>query len=771
MYAVVVVGVDPALLDDELGRARGVAGVSSDGELDATQLLEVAGRFEALAQAIGGHDAIPDDPFEQLVRAVGAVFDSWQGAPARTYRLHHDIDESMGTAVNVQSMVYGNAGSTSASGVLFTRDPATGERGVFGEYLADAQGEDVVSGMRTPQPLREAARTASDQVTFEQAFPEQWRELEAVCTTLEQHYREVQDVEFTVERGTLFVLQTRRAKRTVLAELRTAIEMVDEQLIEPDDAVRRVPARELPKLLAPQVVDLDRLELAARGIAASPGAATGEVAVTAQDAVARAATGADVVLVRGETTASDIAGMLAARGIVTARGGATSHAAVVARGAGRPAVTGCTQLQVDEAAGVVRLGDGRELRAGDRITIDGTTGTVAIGTGTLEPARVDPRLARLLDWADARRTLVVRANADTGADAARAHELGAQGIGLCRTEHMVFDPDRLPHFTRAILATDPQERADALDAFAPQVQAEFEAMFAAMPGEPVTIRLLDPPLHEFLPGSREDAERIGAATGLDPVHLLRAAGALREANPMLGHRGVRLGITAPDIYRHQASVIARATASARARGIDARPQVMVPLVSEPRELREIRAVIEAGLDVGMGDGPRAGETPEVPIPIGAMLETPRACVLADRIAAHADFVSFGTNDLTQLTWGISRDDAGSFLGRYREEHVVDHDPFGQVDVDAVGALVAMAVERVRAVAPDIEVGVCGEHGGDPASIAFFASAGVDYVSCSPPRVPGARLAAAQAALAQEVERENGREVARPAAPATPVPMA
>jgi pyruvate,orthophosphate dikinase len=467
------------------------------------------------------------------------------------------------------------------------------------------------------------------------------------------------------------------------------------------------------------------------------------VAISSDDSVRRAADGTDVILVRGETSAADIGGMMAARGIVTARGGATSHAAVVARGAGRPAVTGCTDLDVDEAAGEVRLPGGGVLRPGDEITIDGGEGIVALGIAPLEPGALDERLATLLAWADDVRLLQVRANADTGEDAAIARGLGASGIGLCRTEHMVFGDDRLPHFTRAILATDEAEQEAALDVIAPLIESEFEQMFEAMDGMPVTIRLLDPPLHEFLPHDAGAARKIADAIGADPVRLLAASERLRESNPMLGHRGVRLGITAPGIYAHQVRSIARAALRAKTRGIDARPQIMVPLVSEPHELEQVRAHVAAALARTEAElGGLLGE-----VPIGAMLETPRACVLAARIARHADFVSFGTNDLTQFTWGISRDDAGSFLDDYREQRIIDRDPFGQVDIDAVGALVSFAVDHVREARPDIEIGVCGEHGGDPASIAFFARSGVDYVSCSPPRVPGARLAAAQAALA------------------------
>lgn len=740
MFGSVVLGVDAHEFDAVLTQVRADEGVVTDAELTPAALQYVGRRFMDIIEQARGADAVPNDPREQLLLAIGAVFDSWNGEPARVYRAHHGIADDLGTAVNVQRMVFGNAGDGSASGVLFTRNPATGEARIYGEYLSDAQGEDVVSGMRTPQPLS-TIDEAEGQESLERIMPEAWEGLRGVVQQLEQHYRDVQDVEFTVERGQLWVLQTRSAKRTARAALHAAVDMADEALITRDEALLRVDAGSLTKLLVPQFDPQASREVLARGIAASPGAASGAIAVTAGDAVARAARGERVVLVRGETSAADIAGMLAASGVLTARGGATSHAAVVARGMGTPCVVGCGDVDVDELADTVRIG-GRPFRAGEVISIDGATGEVLAGEMPCVPATIDPTLGRFLGWADAVRTMGVRANADIAEDARRAHQFGAEGIGLCRTEHMFFAPDRLPRFTMAVIADSVDERRAALAGLADAIEGDFLAMFEEMEGHPVTIRLLDPPLHEFLPRSDQDLQRVASEAGVEPERIAEAARHLHEANPMLGHRGVRLAITHPEIYEALVTSIVRAVLAATRRGVVTRAQIMIPLVGGAREMQAARALVDATVAETFA---AAGATP-ITIPVGAMIEVPRACVLADRIVEHADFLSFGTNDLTQLTYGFSRDDAGSFLPAYRQRGLLDADPFVELDRDGVGGLVELALERARTARPGTEVGVCGEHGADPSSIEFFQQAGVDYVSCSPTRVPVARLAAAQAAL-------------------------
>lgn len=740
MFGSVVLGVEDHEFDAVLTATRDEENVETDAELSASALARAASKFRAIITASCGPDAIPEDPFEQLLLAVGAVFDSWNGEPARVYRAHNGIPDDLGTAVNVQRMVYGNAGDTSGSGVLFTRNPATGENRIYGEYLQNAQGEDVVSGMRTPQPLSEQDVTENQQ-SLEQLMPDAWNGLQSVVETLEQHFRDVQDVEFTIDRGTLWVLQTRSGKRTAHAALRTAVEMVDEGLITREEALLRVDPESLQQLLVPQFDASASREVITTGIPASPGAASGLVAVTAADAVAAAERGERVVLVRGETSATDIAGMMASVGVITARGGATSHAAVVARGMGKPCVSGCSEIEVDEVAREIHIGS-RIVRSGDMISLDGATGEVFAGELATVPASIDPLFARFLGWADEVRTMRVRANADVADDARRAHLYGAEGIGLCRTEHMFFASDRLPHFVRMIVSQTEAERRSAMAVLAPMIEADLAAMFEQMQGMPVTVRLLDPPLHEFLPRGAEETARVAAAAGVGVEQIEHASHLLHEENPMLGHRGVRLAITHPDVYQLIVGWIVRAAASVHSRGITVQPQIMIPLVGGARELRAARDMVRSAIDEAVAES--GVSLPH--IPVGTMMEVPRACLLADRLAGDAEFLSFGTNDLTQLTYGFSRDDSGSFLPEYLKSGLLDADPFATIDVDGVGGLIEIAIDRAKSVTPDMEIGVCGEHGGDPQSIAYFQSAGFDYVSCSAARVPVARLAAAQAAL-------------------------
>ncbi len=738
MYGSVVLAVDDHVFDAILTAARTEHGVVTDTELDAAALRDVAEAFEAAIAEACGAEAIPADPFEQLARAIAAVFASWNGEPARVYRAHYGISDDLGTAVNVQAMVYGNAGDTSASGVLFTRDPATGVRIPYGEYLANAQGEDVVSGMRTPQPIAQA--TALDgQLSLEQLMPTAYASLLDVIELVERHYRDSQDMEFCVEDGTLWMLQTRRAKRTAAADVRIAVDMVEEGLIDRAEAIRRVDPDRIGDLLVPSFERGTEHVAIGRGLAASPGAATGQVVVTWQDAEARVREGHSVILVRPETVAADIAGMVAAAGVLTARGGATSHAAVVARGMGRPCVTACAGLHIDEAAGTVTIG-ATTLRVGDPISIDGTTGEVLLGTVPTRPATVDGWLERLLDWADEVSTLQVRANADDAVGARRARALGARGIGLCRTEHMFFEASRLPLFVRTILSSSETEERDLLEQLSPQLEQELEEMFVAMDGLPVTIRLLDPPLHEFLPETADEARAIAADAGVTVEEILAASAEHAEHNPMLGLRGVRLSMVAPVIYEMQVRWIARAMLRAKAAGADPRPAIMVPLVMVAEELRVARERISEVLREELGDDASSVE-------IGTMLEVPAACMNAGDLAAHADFFSFGTNDLTQLTMGLSRDDAERFLPGYVEHGLLPSDPFVHIDERAVVPLMELAARHVRATASTAEFGACGEHAGDPASIAAMRDVGLDYVSCSPLRVPGARLTVGRLALA------------------------
>ncbi len=753
MYGDVVLGVPHEAFEEVLTAARGRAGVVTDSQLSAEGLEEVVRRDLEVIAAHG--EPFPMDPMTQLWGAVGAVFDSWGVRRAREYRRLHGIPESLGTAVNVQAMVFGNRGPDCATGVAFTRDPSTGERRIYGEYLVNAQGEDVVAGLRTPHQIA----GGDGHPGLAEEFPAAFRDLERTCATLERERREMQDVEFTIEAGTLYMLQTRSGKRTGAAAVRIAVEMVEEELIDEATALRRVEGHHLVQVLAPIFDSREKQaaiaggRLLARGLAAGPGAAAGRIALTAERAAAMAPRGA-VILVRDETSPEDIVGMHAAAGIVTSRGGMTSHAAVVARGLGKPCIVGAGALIVNEAKGELRVGD-RLVREGELLSIDGSTGEVLSGGLAPRPSEVlegmlagaetttiaGRALRQVLTWADDRRRLGVRANADTPHDARVARALGAAGIGLCRTEHMFFEEDRIPWVRQMILARAGGARDEALAHLLPVQQADFEGIFTAMDGLPVTVRLLDPPLHEFLPREERAVEQLAEQMGITQQDVRTTVAALAEFNPMLGHRGCRLGLTHPEIYDMQVEAIARAACALVSRGKDPRPEIMVPLVGTEQEMRRLRERTVTIVE-------RVLESAELTlaIPIGTMIEVPRAALVADRIAAHADFFSFGTNDLTQMTFGYSRDDAGSFLPHYVEHGILPADPFAQLDEEGVGALVALACEKGRAAKPALKLGICGEHGGDPESIRFCAGCGLDYVSCSPYRVPVARLAAGHAAL-------------------------
>jgi pyruvate, orthophosphate dikinase len=718
MFGEVVDGVDAHRFEDVLTELKRTRRVADDVELDADDLQGLIEEFTGIYEDETGA-GFPQDAREQLRRAVGAVFDSWDSPRAQVYRHTYEIPDDLGTAVNVVQMVFGNKGARSGTGVCFTRDPANDEARLFGEFLADAQGEDVVAGIRTPQPIEQ----------MHEALPEAYAQLVDMLHRLEAHYREMQDVEFTVEDGALFLLQTRAGKRTAAAALRIAVEMVDEGLISREEAVARIDPEQLDQLLHPMIDPQAEIEVAAKGLNASPGAASGAIVLDADTAEARGKAGEDVILVRWETTPDDIHGLIQARGVLTAHGGMTSHAAVVARGMGKPCVAGCEALSIDTRTGEVTLG-AHVLHAGDTITIDGGTGRVIVGSVPLVPPAIDENFETVLAWADELRRLRVRANADTPQDAVKAREFGAQGIGLCRTEHMFMADDRLPVVREMILARSEDERRAALDKLLPLQQGDFEGIFEAMAGWPVTIRLLDPPLHEFLPPLEE------ATSDEMRARIVQ----LREANPMLGTRGCRLGLQYPEIYEMQVRAIARAARSVAERTGDAPlVEIMHPLVGFAEELRRLRELTDAV----------AAEEPSVPYTCGTMIELPRACIRADEIAELADFFSFGTNDLTQTALGFSRDDAeGKFLTYYLEHGVLERNPFETLDREGVGDLMRIAVERGRGVKPDLKLGICGEHGGEPRSVAFCHELGLDYVSCSPFRVPLARLAAAQAALAE-----------------------
>ncbi|MBO6505597.1 MAG: pyruvate, phosphate dikinase [Kordiimonadaceae bacterium] len=742
MYSDVVLGVDHYHFEELIEIHKEEIGVDLDTDLGADDWKELAQRFKAKTEEELGRP-FPQDVREQLWGAIGAVFGSWRIERAKVYRKLNNIPESWGTAVNVQAMVFGNMGETSATGVAFTRDPSTGENEIYGEYLINAQGEDVVAGIRTPQNLTKRAREAAGATapSMEESLPEVYGQLADVFEKLEQHYRDMQDIEFTVQRGKLWMLQTRSGKRTAKAALKIAVDMQAEGLIDEKTAVMRVEPGALDQLLHPTLDPDAPRDILTRGLPASPGAAAGAAVFDADEAEAWAKEGKDVILCRVETSPEDIHGMHAARGVLTARGGMTSHAAVVARGMGTPCVSGAGQLRIDGKTGIMTC-MGREVKKGDLITIDGATGDVMIGeVKTLQPELAGD-FAILMEWADSHRKMRVRTNSDTPTDTATAREFGAEGIGLCRTEHMFFEGERIIAVRQMILAEDLPGRKEALEKLLPMQRGDFEEIFKIMRGLPVTIRLLDPPLHEFLPREAEEFEDVAKAIGADVEKLKRRASELHEFNPMLGHRGCRLGITYPEIYEMQARAIFEAAiAVEKETGDTVVPEVMIPLVATEKELATLRAHVDA---VAKEVFAETGHS--VDYMVGTMIELPRAALQAGSIANAADFFSFGTNDLTQTAIGISRDDAARFLEQYVKDDIFAQDPFVSIDQEGVGELVKLGAERGRETKTDLKLGICGEHGGDPASVEFCHRVGLDYVSCSPFRVPIARLAAAQAAL-------------------------
>ena len=745
MYGEVVMGVVAPSEHEDLPFDRILEDVkrnhraSRDQDLTEAALRETVGKFKAEIARLTGN-AFPDDVTTQLWGAIGAVFASWGNPRADYYRKLNGIPATMGTAVNVQAMVFGNLGDDCATGVAFTRNPATGTAELYGEFLTNAQGEDVVAGIRTPEPITDLAKK----------LPAAYAELVRVARLLEDHFRDMQDLEFTIQAGELFMLQTRSGKRTGKAMVKIAVDMVGEGKLTPREAVLRIDPAKLDEVLHPTIDPKARPPSIAKGLPASPGAAIGRIVFTANAAKEWAERGETVLLVRTDTSPEDIHGMKAAAGILTSRGGMTSHAAVVARGMGKCCVTSCTSLRVDAArrtASFVGGGQERKLKEGDTLTLDGSTGEVFLGSAPLVPAEIGNELGSLMEWVDSFRKLKVRTNADTPTDARTARSFGAEGIGLCRTEHMFFQPERILAVREMILAADEAGRRAALARILPMQRSDFAELFRVMDGLPVTIRLLDPPLHEFLPHGPAEIEEVAAALGRPAAQIAAKVSELTEANPMLGHRGCRLAITYPEIYEIQARAIGEAAAEVAAAGIAVAPEIMIPLVMLPEELRRLRELVSRTFDAALGGA-------KIPYTIGTMIELPRACVVADQIAAHADFFSFGTNDLTQTTYGLSRDDAGRFLPAYLEAGLFASDPFAVLDPEGVGALIELAVRGGRGVKPDLKVGICGEHGGDPASVGFCHRAGLNYVSCSPFRVPIARVAAARAAL---LDAPNGKK--------------
>ena len=734
MYSDVVMEVGKKYFEELIDKMKAEKGVTQDVELDANDLKELAGQFKAEYKAKIGED-FPSDPKEQLMGAIKAVFRSWDNPRANVYRRDNDIPYSWGTAVNVQSMAFGNMGDDCGTGVAFTRDPATGAKGLFGEFLTNAQGEDVVAGVRTPMHIQE----------MEQKFPEAFKEFTEVCKTLEDHYRDMQDMEFTVEHGKLYMLQTRNGKRTAQAALKIACDLVDEGMRTEEEAVAMIDPRNLDTLLHPQF-DAKALKAATpigKGLGASPGAACGKIVFTAEDAVEWAAKGEKVVLVRLETSPEDITGMKAAQGILTVRGGMTSHAAVVARGMGECCVSGCSAINMDEANKKFELG-GKTFVEGDVISIDGTTGNIYDGAIATVDAQIAGEFGRIMAWADKYRVLKVRTNADTPADAKKAKELGAEGIGLCRTEHMFFEADRIAAFREMICSDTVEEREAALAKIEPMQQADFEALYEALEGCPVTIRFLDPPLHEFVPTEEADIEALAKAQGKSVETIKNIIASLHEFNPMMGHRGCRLAVTYPEIAKMQTKAVIKAALNVKKNHPDWTivPEIMIPLVGDVKELKYVKNFVVETADAVIKE---AGS--DLKYEVGTMIEIPRAALTADEIAKEAEFFCFGTNDLTQMTFGFSRDDAGKFLGSYYDHKIYEFDPFAKLDQVGVGKLMDMAVKMGKAVRPTLHCGICGEHGGDPSSVEFCHKIGLDYVSCSPFRVPIARLAAAQAALA------------------------
>ena len=734
MYSDVVMEVGKKYFEELIDEMKAKKGVKQDVELNAEDLKELANQFKAEYKSKIGSD-FPTDPKEQLMGAIKAVFRSWDNPRANVYRRDNDIPYSWGTAVNVQSMAFGNMGDDCGTGVAFTRDPATGAKGLFGEFLTNAQGEDVVAGVRTPMHISE----------MEQKFPEAFAEFNKVCKTLEDHYRDMQDMEFTVEHGKLYMLQTRNGKRTAQAALKIACDLVDEGMRTEEEAVAMIDPRNLDTLLHPQF-DAKALKAATpmgKGLGASPGAACGKIVFTADDAEAWNERGEKVVLVRLETSPEDITGMKASQGILTVRGGMTSHAAVVARGMGTCCVSGCGDIAMDEANKKFTLA-GKEFHEGDYISIDGSTGNIYDGVIPTVDATIAGEFGRIMAWADKYRTLKVRTNADTPADAKKARELGAEGIGLCRTEHMFFEEDRIAAFREMICSDTVEEREAALDKILPYQQGDFEALYEALEGNPVTIRFLDPPLHEFVPTEEADIEKLAAAQGKSVEDIKTIIASLHEFNPMMGHRGCRLAVTYPEIAKMQTKAVIRAAINVQKAHADwtVEPEIMIPLVCDVKELKFVKKVV-----VETADAEIAAAGIDLKYEVGTMIEIPRAALTADEIAKEADFFCFGTNDLTQMTYGFSRDDAGKFLNAYYDAKIFENDPFAKLDQTGVGKLMETAIKLGKPVNNKLHVGICGEHGGDPSSVEFCHKIGLDYVSCSPFRVPIARLAAAQAAIA------------------------
>ena len=736
MYSDVVMEVGKKYFEELIDKMKAERGVTYDVELTADDLKELAGQFKAEYKEKIGQD-FPDDPKEQLMGAVKAVFRSWDNPRANVYRRDNDIPYSWGTAVNVQSMAFGNMGDDCGTGVAFTRDPATGEKKLMGEFLINAQGEDVVAGVRTPMPIAKMA----------EEFPEAFEQFQNVCQTLENHYRDMQDMEFTVENKKLYMLQTRNGKRTAQAALKIACDLVDEGMRTEEEAVAMIDPRNLDTLLHPQF-DAAALKAATpigKGLGASPGAACGKIVFTAEDAENWNAKGEKVVLVRLETSPEDITGMKASQGILTVRGGMTSHAAVVARGMGTCCVSGCGDIAMDEANKKFTLA-GKEFHEGDYISIDGSTGNIYDGVIPTVDATIAGEFGRIMAWADKYRTLKVRTNADTPADAKKARELGAEGIGLCRTEHMFFEEDRIAAFREMICSDTVEEREAALNKILPYQQGDFEALYEALEGNPVTIRFLDPPLHEFVPTEEADIEKLAAAQGKSVEDIKTIIASLHEFNPMMGHRGCRLAVTYPEIAKMQTKAVIRAAINVQKAHADwtVEPEIMIPLVCDVKELKFVKKVV-----VETADAEIAAAGIDLKYEVGTMIEIPRAALTADEIATEADFFCFGTNDLTQMTYGFSRDDAGKFLNAYYDAKIFENDPFAKLDQTGVGKLMETAIKLGKPVNNKLHVGICGEHGGDPSSVEFCHKIGLDYVSCSPFRVPIARLAAAQAAIANK----------------------
>ena len=740
MYSDVVMEVGKKYFEELIDKMKAKKKVTQDVELTADDLKELAGQFKAEYKKKIGKE-FPSDPKEQLMGAIKAVFRSWDNPRANVYRRDNDIPYSWGTAVNVQSMAFGNMGDDCGTGVAFTRDPATGEKGLFGEFLTNAQGEDVVAGVRTPMKIAE----------MEEKFPEAFKQFKEVCRILEEHYRDMQDMEFTVEHGKLYMLQTRNGKRTAKAALKIACDLVDEGMRTEEEAVAMIDPRNLDTLLHPQfdAKALKEAKPVGKGLGASPGAACGQIVFSAEDAEKWAANGKKVVLVRLETSPEDITGMKVSQGILTVRGGMTSHAAVVARGMGTCCVSGCGDIKMDEANKKFELA-GKTYKEGDVISIDGSTGNIYDGAIKTVDATIAGEFGRVMEWADKYRKLGVRTNADTPRDTKKAIELGAEGIGLCRTEHMFFDEERIFNLRRMILSETVEDREKYLNLLIPYQKGDFKAMYKELKGKPMTVRYIDPPLHEFVPKTEKEMKDLAKAMGMTVEHIEKVCDELHEFNPMMGHRGCRLAVTYPEIARMQTRALMEAAIEVKEEdGYDIVPEIMIPLVGEVKELKFVKDVV-----VETAEQVKKEKKSNMEYHIGTMIEIPRAALLADEIAKEAEFFSFGTNDLTQMTFGFSRDDAGKFLGSYYENKIYEQDPFAKVDQKGVGKLIKMAAELGRSERPNLKLGVCGEHGGDPASVEFFNSVGLTYVSCSPFRVPIARLAAAQAAIKAGIEKKN-----------------